>query len=171
MEPAAACESPSLPSPTAADTAVLDALRRLVQLVHVTSRTAERTVGVSGAQLFVLQTLAQHGPQTPAELATRTTTHQSSVSVVVRRLVEQGLAARTPSRTDRRSVQISVTPQGHALLDHAPPTAAQSVLAGLSRMPPSDRDALAQHLGQLIRALDLDHDAPPLFLSPPARPR
>jgi DNA-binding MarR family transcriptional regulator len=161
--------SASLPLPLA-DHAVLDAVRRLVQMVHLTSRTAERTVGVSGAQLFVLQTLARRGPLTPAELAEHTRTHQSSVSVVIRRLVEHGLASRTPSPTDRRSVEVAVTSAGHTLLREAPPTPADCLLAGLQNLPDAQRRSLARDLGDLVRAMGLDHEPAPLFLSTPPHP-
>jgi hypothetical protein len=38
--------------------AILDAVRRIVRALHESSRAAEKTLGVTGAQLFVLQTLA-----------------------------------------------------------------------------------------------------------------
>ena len=73
---------------------VLDAMRRIVQALRESSRWAERHVGLSGAQLFVLQTLAETPGLSVNELAERTHTHQSSVSVVVSRLaarlVERG---------------------------------------------------------------------------------
>jgi DNA-binding MarR family transcriptional regulator len=158
-----------LPLPIA-DHAVLDAVRRLVQMVHLTSRTAERSVGVSGAQLFVLQTLARHGPLTPAALAEHTRTHQSSVSVVIRRLVEHGLASRTPSPTDRRSVEVTASPAGHSLLREAPPTPADCLLAGLAHLPDAQRRTLARDLGDLVRAMGLDQGPAPLFLSTPPHP-
>ena len=37
---------------------ILDAIRRIVQALRVASREAEASVGLSGAQLFVLQKLA-----------------------------------------------------------------------------------------------------------------
>src|SRR6266404_5174776 len=76
---------------------VLDAIRRVVRLLRQSAREAEKRTGLSAAQLFVLQQLrAAGGAVTPGELAERTLTHQSSVSVVVKRLVEARLVSRSP---------------------------------------------------------------------------
>ncbi|HWB54702.1 MAG TPA: helix-turn-helix domain-containing protein, partial [Tepidisphaeraceae bacterium] len=71
---------------------ILDEIRRLVRFLRVSARAAEKYLGISGAQLFILQTLDQSdGPLSVNELAERTRTHQSSVSVVVQKLVNQKL--------------------------------------------------------------------------------
>ncbi|HEY3667307.1 MAG TPA: MarR family winged helix-turn-helix transcriptional regulator, partial [Polyangiaceae bacterium] len=57
---------------------VLNALRQIVRSLRVSSRTAEQRVGLSGAQLFVLQCLARQSPCSVNELAARTATDQSS---------------------------------------------------------------------------------------------
>src|SRR5215217_2732988 len=62
--------------------AVLDAIRRIVRVLRVSSRAAEKQVGLSGAQLFVLHKLEDAPALSLNELADRTRTHQSSVSVV-----------------------------------------------------------------------------------------
>src|SRR4051812_49679467 len=65
---------------------VLDAIRRVVRTLREASRHSDRVVGVSAAQLFVLQRLAGTRGLSVNELAARTLTHQSSVSVVVSKL-------------------------------------------------------------------------------------
>src|SRR5256712_2801661 len=88
---------------------VLDAIRPIVRLLRQSARDAERRTGMSAAQLFVLQQLrVAGGALTPGELAERTLTHQSSVSVVAGRLVEGGLAKRQQSRADGRRVELSL---------------------------------------------------------------
>jgi hypothetical protein len=79
----------------------LDALRRIVQVLRESSRWAERHVGLSGAQLFVLQTLGEAPAASVNDLAGRTHTHQSTVSMVVARLVERGLGAENALWTGR----------------------------------------------------------------------
>src|SRR3954465_9301852 len=84
-----------------AETALaLDEVRRLVQALRQSTVQAERETGLSGAQLFVLQQLAQTPAQSLNDLAERTHTHQSSVSVVVTRLVGRGLVSRQRSPED-----------------------------------------------------------------------
>ena len=101
--------------------AVLDAIRRIVRLLRQSARAAERRTGMSAAQLFVFQQLrSAGGALTPGELAERTLTHQSSVSVVARRLVDGGLVKRQRSPADGRRVELSLTPAGRAAVRRRP---------------------------------------------------
>src|SRR5437667_8531599 len=99
---------------------VLDSIRRIVRFLRVASRDSEKRLGLSAAQVFVLHKLADVEPLSLNQLAERTLTHQSSVSVVVQRLVEQGLVERARSEVDGRSVMLSLTPTGRATLKKAP---------------------------------------------------
>src|SRR5437763_15520097 len=81
---------------------VLDAIRRIVQALRESSRLAESRVGLSGAQLFVLRTLAESPGLSLNEVAALTRTHQSSVSVVVTRLARDGLVRKRTAGRDAR---------------------------------------------------------------------
>jgi DNA-binding MarR family transcriptional regulator len=135
--------------------AVMDALRTLVRALRVSTRAVEREMGISGAQLFVLQQLAGAPARSVNELAERTSTHQSSVSTVVSRLVQSGLARREPSDQDARRVEIAITDQGRALLRGAPRTAQVRMVDALHGMPPEQVAALADGLGALVRSSGL----------------
>src|SRR4051812_35351471 len=90
---------------------VLDSIRRIVQLLRESSHEAEAR-GLTGAQLFVLRTAADSPGLSVGALAERTRTHQSSVSVVVARLVEQWLLERTAAPDDSRRAEVRLTPDG-----------------------------------------------------------
>ena len=70
---------------------ILDAIRRLVRHLRLADRAAQSELGISGAQLFVLFELGKTPALSLNDLAARTRTDQSSVSVVVSRLVDAGL--------------------------------------------------------------------------------
>src|SRR5690348_13047106 len=89
---------------------VLDSFRRIVRLLRLSSREAEREVGLSGAQLFVLQKLSEAKMLSVNDLAERTHTHQSSVSVVAQTLVDKGLVARARAADDARRLELTLTP-------------------------------------------------------------
>src|SRR5215218_9073175 len=104
-------------------TRVMNSLRALVRALRVSTRAVEKEIGISGAQLFVLQQLLEAPARSVNDLAERTSTHQSSVSTVVSRLVERGLARREPSADDGRRMEISITDRGRDLVQSAPLTA------------------------------------------------
>src|SRR5215468_7285692 len=125
---------------------ILDALRHLVRELRRSAVVAESRLGISGAQLFVLQNLADRKAGSINELAELTLTHQSSVSVVVSRLAERNLVRRVPSATDARRMEIELTDGGRRLLARAPEVAQTRLFAGLRALPAADRRHLAQTL-------------------------
>ena len=148
---------------------VLDAIRRLVRSLRESSRAAEKRVGLSGAQLFVLQVLDRNGALSVNELAAATVTHQSSVSVVVARLVGHGLVSRVQSSGDRRRLELSLTVKGRKLLRRSPGVAQERLIDGLRRMSSTERRTLAASLVRLVKRMGIEAAAPSMFFEEPAR--
>lgn len=157
---------------------VLESLRHIVRALRVSSRAAEAEVGLSGAQLFVLQRLAESGVLSLGELATRTLTHQSSVSVVVQRLVDKRLVARRRAAHDARRYELAITLRGRALLDKAPDAAQKRLIAAIEKLAPPRRSSLARDLRKVVVAMELSDRPAALFFeedavtrpAPPAPP-
>jgi DNA-binding MarR family transcriptional regulator len=131
---------------------VLDSLRRIVRSLRIASRTAERQVGLSAAQLFLLQRLGEVPSASVNELAERTLTHQSSASVVISKLADRGLIHRSRSKVDRRRQDLSLTTAARKLLHKAPPVAQDALVDSLSTMKKSDVKKLADLLASFIAA-------------------
>jgi DNA-binding MarR family transcriptional regulator len=142
---------------------VLNSLRQIVRSLRVSSRDAEQQVGLSGAQLFVLQCLSRQSPCSVNELAAHTATDQSSVSVVVSRLVLRGYVKRTASKIDRRSVELSLTADGRALLARAPEAAQDRLLAALAKLKKSEIALLSSLLGKVVELAEVSDENPTLF--------
>jgi DNA-binding MarR family transcriptional regulator len=149
----------------------LDALRRIVRALGISARTAERSAGVTGAQLFVLEQLREAPAHSLNDLADRTFTHQSTVSVVVDRLVSRGLVARSRSRADARQVELSLTPSGRAALRRAPPPAQTRLIAALHALPAAECRRLARTLGVVVRQMKLTGGPPGMFFDQPSEKR
>ena len=144
-------------------TRAMDALRRVVKVLRVSSRAVERAVGISAAQLFVLRQLADAPRQSLGDLVARTRTHQSTVSEVVSRLVDAGLVARRTSSDDARRAELSLTARGRALLRAAPSTVQTDLLEGFARLSPTRRRALADGLEAWLAAAGLAEVEPTMF--------
>ena len=143
---------------------VFNALRRLVHTLHTASRDTERRLGVTGAQLFVLTQLRLSPSLSINALAERTMTHQSTVSVVVQRLVDRKLVMKTRSSEDRRRVELSLTPAGTALLRRAPEVFQVRLLGAIEQLTESDRAVLARTVSQIVTSLGGNADAPASFM-------
>jgi len=141
----------------------MDALRRIVRALRISARAAEGRLGISGAQLFVLHQLADGDASSIDELAARTLTHQSSVSVVVSRLAARGLVVRRTGEDDARRTGITLTAAGRALLRKAPEVGQARLISGLERLGPAQRRRLAFDLTALVRALEVSDERPAMF--------
>ncbi len=141
----------------------MNAIRSIVRALRINTRAIELKMGISLAQLFVLQQLAERSAASLNELAERTATHQSSVSVVVRRLVERGLVSRTAAVADKRRIEIEVTPSGRDLLAGAPMTIQTQLMQALDRMSTDDQSTLADLLERWLREAKIDLATPPML--------
>jgi len=150
---------------------VLDSVRRIVQALHESSRWAEKHLGLTGAQLFVLQTLAESPCLSLNELAARTHTHQSSVSTVVARLVERGLVVRGPGERDARRVELRLAPDGRRMIRRAPNLPQQRLIHGIERLAASRRRVLAASLHALTSAMAVADQSAVMFFHEEKRRR
>ncbi|HVX41488.1 MAG TPA: MarR family transcriptional regulator [Gemmatimonadaceae bacterium] len=141
----------------------MNAVRSIVRALRINTRAIELKMGISLAQLFVLQQLAERSAASLNELAERTATHQSSVSVVVRRLVERGFVSRTASAADKRRIEIEVTPAGRELLAGAPMTIQTQLMQALDRMKAEDQVTLADLLERWLHEAKVDLATPPML--------
>ena len=137
---------------------ILDALRSIVRELRLASREAEQRVGVHGAQLHALRQLADNSSMSLTELADRTHTDISSVSVVVSRLVEQGLVARKSADDDRRRLSLGLTARGRSLIRRAPETGTSRLLRASAHLSDREVHTLANGLGKLVYGLDREDE-------------
>jgi DNA-binding MarR family transcriptional regulator len=134
----------------------MNAVRSVIRALRLNSRATERAAGISLAQLFVLQQLADAPAASLGELATRTATHLSSVSVVVDRLVGRELVTRTQSTEDKRRYGFALSDKGRALVDTAPRTVQADLLDALRRLPAREQSSLAALLERWLTDAGID---------------
>jgi DNA-binding MarR family transcriptional regulator len=127
------------------------------------ARAIEQRTGITNAQLFLLQQLAGSKTMSVNELAARARTQQSTVSVVIARLVRAGLVRKERSATDARTAALSLTPAGRRLVRRAPAPPTALLLDAIESMRGSEASQLASSLGALVRALGLESRKPELL--------
>jgi DNA-binding MarR family transcriptional regulator len=150
----AAAPSKIAADPVAGREATVIAWRRLLQAVRRRERVAERETGLTGAQLLALRQLAAHPGSTMGELARLTATDASSISVVVSRLLEKGVASRVRDPLDQRRWRLQVTREGLARLKRAPASADLLLVGAIAALPVRRRAELARQLEGLAEAVE-----------------
>lgn len=149
--------------------AAMDALRRLVRALRLSTRASERAHQVSAAQLFALRTVAAEPGLALGALAARTHTRQSTASEVVARLADRGLVERRADATDGRRRALHLTPAGRALVRAARRTVPERLVEALGALPAAERAALARGMTRWVAAAGLDEVEPAMFFEPRAR--
>jgi DNA-binding MarR family transcriptional regulator len=149
--------------------AILNRIRQLVQTLRSFDKEAQARSGIGAAQMFILHVLQQEADLTMNELAERTATDQSSVSLAVRRLVEEGYVHREPGAEDRRQVRLSLTTKGRTLSRRSPPAAQEKIMESVETMTRADRAQLLALLGQLMSGMDSEIERLADAAPPPAR--
>jgi DNA-binding MarR family transcriptional regulator len=142
---------------------ILDSIRVIFQAVRLSSKSTELSLGLSAAQLFVLQKLEEKEGLSINELARGTLTHQSSVSVVVSKLVASGLVCRSVSKRDRRRIELTLTEKGREVLSGAPEALQTRLIKALDEFSAAERLRLGSLLARWIRSAGISSRVAPLF--------
>lgn len=150
----------------------LEAFRRIVQALRTPGAT-RGSLHLSHAQLFALQRIAEHPRASINDIAALTFTHQSSVSVVVQRLVERRLVAKVAASDDRRRQRLAVTRRGRDVLVRASSAVPERLITAISALPVEDRRRLAKTLDVVAKKVSPVRDRvhPPMFMEDRAAKR
>lgn len=144
----------------------LVALRRILRATELYERRLAAAVGLTSAQLRVLQLVAMQ-PQTgmtPTALADRIGISQATVTALVDRLVSQGLVRRQKSQADRRQTDVLITQLGQESLGAAPNALQQRFVTSFKRLEPWEQALLVSSLERVASMLDARHlDASPVL--------
>lgn len=104
--------------------------------------------GVTGARLSALSVLVYGGPQSLGALARREGVATPTMTRIVDALVRDGLVERSAVEGDRRSVRLTVTDTGRALMERGRARRIERLAGELAGVEP-------ERLAHLARALDL----------------
>jgi DNA-binding MarR family transcriptional regulator len=132
-----------------------------VRLRLAITRTSRRLrqeagTGLSPTLTSALATIDTHGPLTPSELAARERVQRPTATRLVARLEELGVLQRAADPTDRRSSLLSVTPEGHALMEEMRGRKTAYLAHRIKKLDPEERAALDRAAGILERLLEDD---------------
>jgi DNA-binding MarR family transcriptional regulator len=107
---------------------------------------------------FAVNALGRSGPATMGAVAEKLSCSMSALTAIVDRLVAQGIVRRERSEDDRRIVKIALTQKGENLYGQHLRTQLELSRKMLSRLSPSEQDALIDILHKIVAGL---HDEVP----------
>ena len=150
-----------LPDPESDVRRVFDALRWIVRELRLSQGSGVPDLSV--AQRFVLHVLKEHGALSVGDLAERTATDPSSVSVVVRKLHDKKLVSKKPDAVDRRKWRVALTGAGARTVDKAPIPVQQVLMGRMAKLAPDQLHTLAELLDRIAPPREGKGPAPMFF--------
>lgn len=101
------------------------------------------------SQFGVLETLYHLGPLCPGEISTKLLRSSGNITLVLDNLEKLGLVERKRETSDRRSIRVSLTTQGSALIAELFPRQAAAIAAAFDTLSPQEQE----ELGRLCKKL------------------
>ena len=160
-------EADERPAAGGGDNEVVDDVsgRLALAVGRLNRRIRSSTGGLSHGQLSALSTIVRRGPLRPSEIAAIEVAAAPTITRIVAELETRGLVERSPDPEDGRSLFVSGTEAGKALLDEARSDRARAVSAVLAELTPDQVDAVRAALPALEQAAQV---APPASPASPA---
>lgn len=141
-------------------TEIFDNLRRVFQAINGYSKAAERSTGLTGPQLWALKLLAGNAPLRVSDLARRMYLSPPTIVGIIDRLEGKALVTRTPSREDRRVVEINLAAQGKELVAQAPEVAQDMLMKGLYELSEEQFTCVEEGMKLMAKVLNADQLIP-----------
>lgn len=129
---------------------VLRKFREVFSAVRFHFDEVSKQLGVTGTELWAMWELQQNPSQRVSDLAARLSVRQSTVSNLIERLENLGLATRVREDADRRVVRLKLTAEGRKTLRRAPAPARGVLPDALEQLTQADLERLRDALGMLL---------------------
>jgi DNA-binding MarR family transcriptional regulator len=131
-------------------------LHRIFQSVDLFSRQALRDFGVTGPQIWALQTIDRAGVLSMGGLAQGMHLHMSTVTGIIDRLEAARLVTRARSAGDARVMELRLTAKGKAILAKSPEPPRSKVARRLQRLSPRELRTVHSALLLIARSMSVD---------------
>jgi DNA-binding MarR family transcriptional regulator len=100
---------------------LLIALRKIIQAIDIHSRMLNKSFGLTGPQLIVLQEISKQDKISVTPLSKITSLSQATVTDITKRLEKKGYLLRRKREDDKRAVSLSLSEAGKEIIRELPP--------------------------------------------------
>lgn len=122
-------------------------------------RNVEKTCGISGSQLWLLQEIIKSPGIGVSELAKRLSIHLSTCSLLVDKLKVNKLVVKSRSESDQRRVGLKATAAGEKVLAKSPGPAEGVLPVALQELSETELKKLYASMAKLIKNLHLPDES------------
>ncbi len=138
------------------DELIIAALRRITRAIDLHSRVLLHDHGLTAPQLAVLRVIARFQPVTASGVAREVHLSQPTVTGILNRLESRRLLQRSRGATDRRRVELTLTPDAQALLADAPSPLQDDFALQLARLQQWEQTQILATLQRIAAMMEAD---------------
>ena len=142
----------------------LVSIRRILRATEIHGKALRAATNLKTSQLMVLQALDEEPDSTVGHITARVRMAQASVTAIVARLEDMGLARRERGTTDKRKVFVRLTDRGREILELAPEALHQRFAEQFEPLEEWEKSMIVASLQRVASMMDAaDLDAAPLL--------
>lgn len=147
---------------------VVTTLRQIIRVIDLQSKKLVKNFGITGPQLIVLNEIKKTPGQQISKLSKRISLSQATVTSILNRLEQQGLAIRVRSNMDKRQVHISITEKAEEILKNKPSLLQESFSKKFNKLEDWEQNMILASLQRLSTMMDAERiESPPVLVSGP----
>jgi len=137
---------------------VIDDLYLFLRTVYHYERNIARRFDLNYQEIYLLQSLRRSSPQRLTEIARVLDIPMFAASRLVGRLLKNHLVAKEKGAHDRRSISVSLLPEGEKIVQTIETDSYAQILKGTSEMSKDEFSGLLRMVEKLYRILGLPAD-------------
>lgn len=146
-------EIPPVHTPGLVEQEILRSIRQIVRGLRSEARFVLGVAGLSPSGLLCLNAIRAAEPASQREIATVLCLQPPTVVGILDRLCAAGLTIRERSTTDRRRMEVRLTPKGIEVVDAAPVPLQFQFLRALASRPLAERQIIARSLATVANLM------------------
>ena len=147
---------------------LLISLRKIIQAIDIHSRTLNKTFGLTGPQLIILQEISNHGNISITPLSRLTSLSQATVTDITKRLEAKGFISRKKREDDKRSVSLCVSDLGEEVIKKLPPLLQEKFTSRFSKIENWEQMMILSAFERVVNLMAADEiDASPVLVTGP----
>lgn len=139
-------------------------IRKVIRAIDLHSKQLNKSSGLTGPQLLIMQEIARHEGVTASEIAKSINLSAPTVTNILDRLEKREAILRTRSTTDKRRVSLFLTETGKVSLESAPKPLQEHFIQQFCLLESWEQSLLLSSMQRIATMMDANNlDAAPVL--------
>jgi DNA-binding MarR family transcriptional regulator len=147
---------------------LLIALRKIIQAIDIHSRMLNKSFGLTGPQLIVLQEISKQDKISVTPLSKITSLSQATVTDITKRLEKKGYLLRRKREDDKRAVSLSLSEAGKEIIKELPPLLQKTFTQRFSKIKDWEQLMILSSFERVVSLMSAEEiEASPMLVTGP----